>query len=141
MDETRGHFTRPDRRPTGLTLIGWWLVVAGVMAVLCALLTLNMRSHAIAQQEGFLQLLATVLWSAIGGGLMVAIGQAILRGKDWGRVAYTFLGAIAIMSGIVRALAQSPPVGLFGLVVSAQIFIMIVLYLNEPEVKRYLHSA
>ncbi len=88
----------PTKRPTGVSLIAWSLVVTGALKLMLAPFAFAVPKVQKALEIYGMALNTAVLWQIVLGAILVISGVAILKGLSWGRLLYLGSGAISTVS-------------------------------------------
>jgi uncharacterized membrane protein (DUF2068 family) len=129
-------------RPLGVTLIGWYQILRGALAVLFAagLMTasgLAAKLASLASEGNLVERLLSGFGHSVGifilviAALHLAAGFGVLGLKNWGRWLTLIFSALGCLIGL-RALAHPHPMAL----ILAVINLASLVYLLMPEVRR-----
>jgi hypothetical protein len=87
------------KRPTSLTILGWYFIVGNAVALLYQPLWMNSPKNAYMLSHYRLPVWATIASAMIVAALHLVSGIGILKGFEWGRSLY--------MGGLVFAITMS----------------------------------
>ncbi len=130
-------------RPTSITVIGWFLIVMGAMAIFFISLGLlsndppahNLMAHLVRKSMAGHLLPLSVQWG-IGFMkilVMLTTGIAMLNGQNWARFLYTIMSAVILLIQLTMAPAR-PILGLIE-------FLVVVFFLFRPKAGQYFSGT
>jgi len=133
-------------RPLGVTLIGFYQILRGVLGVvfglsLMAFTGLAAKLASLAAEGNAVQRLLSSLGHIAGVGVIVfalahmLAGYGVLQMENWGRLItllFSAIGLVAVLPGLVHMHKFSL---LFGI-----INVVIILYMAMPPIKRMFHA-
>ena len=116
---------KPEKRPTGVTVLGILYVISGLMVLMSAVMfTAVMGDFGIPDLEMFDNMLMICLSIVVIVALIyILIAVGLFKGARWARV-------LAIVFAIL---------GLFNIPIGTIISIIILIYLFKPEVKAWFN--
>lgn len=116
-----------EKRPLSLSIIGWFLVVSGVLGVL-GLLTMT-RNPAVQHiyEQSPLPIWAHIAFSLVGIIVVTACGYGVLKGLNWSRLLYVGWSLIGFAMSFATIRVTS--ILLLGMV----LFAVIVFFLFRPS--------
>jgi hypothetical protein len=94
-----------DQRPESVTVIGWMLIVFGVLGLLCFLMSWSLQDWPLIQQSMAtyhypISYRTMVMVGLAGGVVHVLCGAALLRRLDWARYLFVAWTAPATAYGL-----------------------------------------
>lgn len=93
-----------NKRPLSVTIIGWFLLVVGIINIFTIFTLLSPKGQELLKSTGRFFELSTAL-VVISVLIHILAGIAILKGKNWGRLLYLyFIGAFMIIGWFITTL-------------------------------------
>ena len=122
-------------RPTSITVIGWILIVLGVVGFLGILPDLNSPDARELMAKSPIPISVQYTMSFLGLAISVLSGYGVLQGMNWARYLYVIWSVIGIGTG----LATSP----FKLMIipSLVVFLIIAFYFFRPKANAFFSGA
>ena len=123
-----------QKRPLSLSIIGWLLVVTGLLGSI-GVLTMS-RNPTVQQiyQHSPLPMWAHVAFGTVGIVVTVAAGYGILKGVNWSRFLYVGWSLIGFVMSMITI-----PVTSF-LILGLVFFVAIVFFLFRPEANAWFRG-
>jgi hypothetical protein len=118
-------------RPISVTIIAWFLIVAGVISVFTTLSTLNNPMVEELMSKSLLPVPLQYAMMYIALAVSVICGIGMLKGQGWARLLYVIWGIIGFLVGFVTSPMKVAIIP--GLIV----FVIIVLLLYRPASNQY----
>jgi ABC-type anion transport system duplicated permease subunit len=114
-------------RPTLITILSAYYVIWGLATAVWSLLTSVLGVVMVCFVPG---LLAGGIWGLIQGVMSIILGFSLYSGKNWAQIVVTVLAILGIISAVLGGLY-------FGTIVSIVINVIVLLYVNSDEAKRF----
>lgn len=124
-----------NSRPTSVTVIAWFLIIAGCISlVMTAAMTNNPQTQEF-MSKSLLPIAVQYALNYAGALVSLVCGIAMLKGLNWGRVLYVVWSIL----GFVVAFATSPMKMI--LLPSAVLVLVIIILLFRPKANEYFLPA
>jgi len=120
-------------RPTSVTVIGWLILVFGILGSLSIPMMFVIRSPAVAEAmaKNLMPIPIQYAIAIVGVGVQLVSGYFILCGKNWARLLYVIWSAFGLANGFFSTqmkIAMSP---------SIVIFFLIAFFLFRPDANAF----
>jgi hypothetical protein len=123
------------KRPLSLSIIGWFLIVTGVLGLFGMLFTMNNPMTLRIYAQSPLPLPVHLAIGAVGTTISAISGYGILKGFNWSRFLYVGWSLI----GFAISIATIPVTTIIGL--SLIFFAVIVFFLFRPAANAWFSAA
>jgi hypothetical protein len=129
------------KRPTSVTVIAWFLIVVGVIALITNIATINDPMARHLMNKSPLPIPVQIAMTYIGLLITLFAGIAMLKGHNWARFLYVIWSIVGFVAGIAASPMKAPMIPEFAklMVFAISLFQMVIIafFLFRPKANAF----